>query len=71
MALLGAGCVAPIRSSLVRQVAFDEKCPPEKIQVVEWGPWQQSAHVDACGKTLAYHNHSAGHSVAQWSQGGK
>ncbi len=58
------GCAATHEYGLRQQAAFDVKCPIAQVRVLDWGPWAQSAHVDACGKPLEYHN--VGQDVAQW-----
>lgn len=68
-----AACVTGSHAGpLIKQVAFDEGCTPESIHVVEWGPYQQSAWVDACGKRVRYNQLSEGvPSIPNWVQAGK
>lgn len=53
--LFAAGC-ASLEQTVVQQAAFDTKCPPDKIQVVAWGPDRRSAEVTACGQPHRYTN---------------
>lgn len=53
--LLSVGCVGPDHF-LIQQVSFQEKCPPEKVRLVEWGPQRLTADVNACGKPRTYRN---------------
>lgn len=64
--LLLPGCMATAQHTLIEQVANQQRCPEEKIEVMYFAPDWASAEVRACGYHSHYQKIVAGKGQVTW-----
>lgn len=50
-----SGC-AGLEASVVRQAGYASHCPEKDVQVLSFGPGEQSAEVNVCGRRALFQN---------------